>query len=461
MARKRKRSPIRQLLSPRRIIIPITIGLVVAGYLLYNNLTEIRFEEAMEPQGNYTWTDGNGDGVVDYGSEGDFTLVDEGTGKYSKKQGVDGKVRFYEDFIYVGDYDWEDSNGNGEIEKKNEKEFVATEAGKGKYRKLTYRDTLERVDWTWYSTFWLFMALVLTAVRDLAYMFRLRTLTNGQLSWRKCFDVIMLWEFASSVTPSVVGGSPIAIFLVNKEGINVGRSTALVMVTAMMDEIFYVTMVPIVYFLIADGGGSIFVEGQSFSFLNLSYGTKVLFYISYGFVVVYSTFLLYGIFYNPKGVKSIIVGIFKLPFLRRWKESAIRTGNELVEASNELRGQSFGFWAKVVGATYFSWTARYFVVNCLILAVAVIPLDQFLIYGRQLVMWMIMLVSPTPGGSGLAEFAFSEYLTEFIPVGLDSSLAIIWRMFSYYPYIFIGAILLPRWLRRVYLKRKLIRFKST
>jgi len=63
-------------------------------------------------------------------------------------------------------------------------------------------------------------------------------------------------------------------------------------------------------------------------------------------------------------------------------------------------------------------------------------------------MWVIMLISPTPGGSGLAEVAFSGFLGDLIPIGLAGALALIWRLLSYYPYLFVGAFVLPRWLNR-------------
>jgi uncharacterized protein (TIRG00374 family) len=72
--------------------------------------------------------------------------------------------------------------------------------------------------------------------------------------------------------------------------------------------------------------------------------------------------------------------------------------------------------------------------------------DQFIIFARQLSMWVILIVSPTPGGSGIAEFVFSGFLSEFIPFGLAGILTVLWRLISYYPYLFIGAIVLPRWL---------------
>jgi uncharacterized protein (TIRG00374 family) len=74
--------------------------------------------------------------------------------------------------------------------------------------------------------------------------------------------------------------------------------------------------------------------------------------------------------------------------------------------------------------------------------------NHFIIYGRQLVMWVIMLISPTPGGVGVAEFAFNGFLKDFIPIGLAGLLIVLWRLISYYPYLFIGVLVFPRWLKR-------------
>ena len=77
--------------------------------------------------------------------------------------------------------------------------------------------------------------------------------------------------------------------------------------------------------------------------------------------------------------------------------------------------------------------------------------DQFLIYGRQLSMWIILLVSPTPGGSGVAEFVFSDFLGDFIPhESWYAPLAFFWRLITYYPYLIIGAIILPLWIKRMF-----------
>jgi uncharacterized protein (TIRG00374 family) len=317
------------------------------------------------------------------------------------------------------------------------------------------KDAFLNIHWSVYTFLWLFIALCLQVIRDLAYMYRLRVLTDKQISWRHCFDVVMLWEFASSITPSIVGGSAIALFIVNKEGISMGRSTAIVMITAMLDELFYIFMVPIVILVI--GLDDLFVTDAGF-LMNL--GGQQAFVFGYIFIFALTTIITSAIFISPKGFKWIIVGLASLPFLKRWKNKAIQTGDDIITTSGEMKGKPLMFWVKAFGATVFSWSARFWVVNALIMAFRTGSDqfthigDQFLIYGRQLVMWVILLVSPTPGGSGVAEYAFPIFLGEFIPSGLEMAIGLLWRLFSYYPYLFIGFIILPFWIRRVYVKSK-------
>ncbi|HSG68307.1 MAG TPA: lysylphosphatidylglycerol synthase transmembrane domain-containing protein [Bacteroidales bacterium] len=317
------------------------------------------------------------------------------------------------------------------------------------------KDAFLDIHWSVYTFLWLFIALILQAIRDIAYMYRLRILTDGQISWRHSFDVIMLWEFASSITPSIVGGSAIALFIVNREGISMGRTTAIVMITAMLDELFYIFMVPFVVLII--GIDELFVRNAG---LLMNLGGIEAFLFGYLFILGLTLVITFAVFIGPKGFKRVLVGLASLPILRRWRRKAIITGNDIITTSQEMKGKPFVFWFKAFIATLFSWSARFLVVNALIMAFRsssdqFLALgDQLLIYGRQLVMWVILLVSPTPGGSGVAEYAFPIFLGEFIPPGLETALGLLWRLLSYYPYLFIGFIVLPFWIRRVYRKKK-------
>lgn len=322
---------------------------------------------------------------------------------------------------------------------------------------------LRSIRLTWDSVLFFFLAILMVAVRDLSYMYRIKLLTNNELSWRKAFQVVFLWEFSSSVTPSVVGGSAVAIFILTKEKIGTGRATAIVMVTALLDELFYIVLVPVTFLLA--GVERLTVEGALFNFLGSTFSTMGIFTVGYVIILLVTFLLGYGVFINPAGFKWLLIRITKLRVFKRFAHAAGHTGDQILETSTEFKSKSLQFWLKVFSVTGLSWTARFLVVNFLIVGfTSYVSLgDHFLIMSRQLMMWVIMLISPTPGGSGIAEFFFPIFLREFIAGStrdLTVIVALAWRMLTYYPYLIIGALVLPFWLRRVYLGRKLIKFRK-
>ena len=315
-------------------------------------------------------------------------------------------------------------------------------------------DAFKGIDWGWNTVFWLFMALLMMVVRDLGYLIRIRVLAEKKISWRNSLDVVMLWEFASAITPSVVGGSAVAMFFINKEGINFGKSSSIVLITALMDELFFVLMVPFLYLLV--GSDALFpAEAQ-----QLAANPKHLFFISYLIIVIYVVAITYALLFKPRGFKWLLLKLFSIPFLRRFRYKANEVGNQIIVASQENRNQPPSFWIKAFIATFFSWTARYWVVNFMLLAfVSLTFSDHLIIYARQLSMWIVLLISPTPGGSGFAEVAFDIFLEDFTPSGLTSALGLLWRLISYYPYLFIGAVILPRWIKRVFTPKEAAEIK--
>ncbi len=87
-----------------------------------------------------------------------------------------------------------------------------------------------------------------------------------------------------------------------------------------------------------------------------------------------------------------------------------------------------------MGATIVSWTARFATLNFIFLAF-IGGFDQLEVFGRQLVMWVIMLISVTPGSSGIAELllpAFFGYLPDLAPV-LLALVAVIRRLLNLFP----------------------------
>jgi len=311
------------------------------------------------------------------------------------------------------------------------------------------REAYEQIQWTTNTTLWILAALVMMVVRDLAYMYRIKVLSGNLITWRRSFPVIMLWEFASAISPTMVGGTALAFFILNKERVRMGRSIAVVLTTSFLDELFFVLAVPLVFIFVGKANLFISLDFTLSDAVKEAGGVYYFFWVGYFIILTYTAMVAYALFINPRAVKWMLLRFFSLPVLRKWKASAWQTGNDMVIASGEIRSQNMSYWLKSFGATIFSWTARYMVINCIIMAFVHHGwYENMIIYARQLVMWIILLVSPTPGGSGIAEVIFSRFLGEFTPTGVSDSLALLWRLISYYPYLFIGAIILPRWIRK-------------
>ncbi|CAN5488201.1 lysylphosphatidylglycerol synthase transmembrane domain-containing protein [soil metagenome] len=303
----------------------------------------------------------------------------------------------------------------------------------------------DTIHWTSTSTLWFSLAIISVVIRDFAYMIRIRILTDQQINWYRSFIVIMLWEFSSALAPGMLGGGFLfAILILNKEGVNMGKSITAIMNSSFLDGIFLVVMAPLVYWI---AGKEALFSGIH---LNTGFGSSIFytFWTVYFLILAYKLFIAYALFVNPHLIRRALIGLFSFKLLRRWKSGARETGDQLVIASNGLREKNWKYWSTSMAATFASWTARYSIVNCIIHAFhGEKELSDFVIYGKQVVMGIIILLSPTPGGSGLAEFMFNDFLGEFIIKGLAPTLGVLWRMLSYYPYLFIGAIILPRWIR--------------
>ena len=307
---------------------------------------------------------------------------------------------------------------------------------------------------TWQTMIgWLGLGFLFMIFRDIGYIWRMRILTDEKLSWRSAFEVTILWEFASALTPSVVGGSALAIFMLIKEKISAGRSTAIVFVTIFLDEVFYIVILPLLLLVVSHD--SIF---DPISNTESTFGTGLImaFWIAYGVLIAYTIFLAFALFIRPDGTSRVIRRIFKTKLLNRWERSANTLSEDLLIASHEFRNKNFMFWLKGWTATFLAWMGRYLVLNCVLSMFTNISLhDHLVAFARQVVMFQVMLVSPTPGGSGFAEGAFTQMLGEYAPAaGTIIILASLWRLITYYPYMFVGIPLLPRWLRRVFPPRR-------
>lgn len=380
--------------SSSRIWIAASIGLLISAWMFYSSLSEVRYVKD-RTNGTHIWVDGNQNQRVDVKNPSDF----------------------------------EESNS-------------------GNYRPQGSLDALKSIHWSPWSYFWIAMAILFTVGRDYFYMLRIRILSKNHLSWKASFYVIMLWEFASALSPGVVGGAAVAMFILNRESIAFGRATAMVIITAFMDNLFFVLLIPIILLTVGQAG---IIEGDSASSLFLTWW----FWLGFGAVSAVCLFLYLSIFWFPNLAGRVLLAIFSLPLIKRWKFIAREWGKDIATAAHEFQQESFAYWMKVFFATMGSWFSRYLLINAVLNAFIQLGfLENMAILGKQLILWLFMLVSPTPGGSGVAEYGFGELLSGFTESAvLLAALALIWRLISYFPYLIIGSVLFPRWIKRTSAKK--------
>lgn len=293
------------------------------------------------------------------------------------------------------------------------------------------------------TIFCMVLALLFMFGRDYGLTWRFRALTDKALSWKSAYEIDMLCEFTSCVTPSAVGGSSLGMVFLNSKGIEFGRATTLMMTTLILDELFFVLACPIV--VLFTSSSEIFASGAG----AFSHGIKVTFWIVYSLLFFWTVVLIVGVIWKPVWIQIAFNHIFKLKWLRKWKPKADTLAQNMMNTSVELKRKPFRFWLEVFAGTALSWTSRFLVVNALFWGfLPNTDPQQWIILARQFVIWVVLMVSPTPGGSGLSEWLFSEYYGDLVPTaGLALILAIFWRIVSYYIYLLIGAGIVPIWLK--------------
>lgn len=284
------------------------------------------------------------------------------------------------------------------------------------------------------------LALLCVFGRDFGMCWRFRVLTDKDLSWRQSTKVTMLCEFTSALTPTSVGGGALSMIFLNREGINIGRATTLTLTTLFLDELFFVLMCPVILMIVPYD--SLFGFGDA----SFTKGLKLAFWIIYAVIFLWTLILYMGVILRPDAVRRMLIGLFSWRLLRRWKDKVTTMGDNMVATSVELRARGRRWWINAFMATALSWISRYLLVNALFWGLYP-GADQLTIFCRQFIVWAILMVSPTPGGSGISEYLFTRYYGDMITGGgFVMLLALLWRLLSYYIYLLIGIFLLPSFL---------------
>jgi glycosyltransferase 2 family protein len=310
----------------------------------------------------------------------------------------------------------------------------------------------QKINWSGRTFMWIGISFILLVMRHLAFATRMYILSHGHFSFKKCIELIFIFEFSLCVTPTTLGGSAVSLFVMTQEQLSAARTTTIVLYKIVLDSFFFISTLPLLFWAC----GARMIRPDMVDIFDIDWRARI-FYGSYLGMAIYGTFFFYGLFINPMLMRRFLSWMTTFPILKRFHEKAVYLGDNLLLAADEMRNIGWKRHLAAFLATWAAWACKFLLISALIVGIHRTPIDfqqDLLLYARLQAMFIIMAFSPSPGGAGFAEFVFGDFLSDFVNVpSVALIIALIWRVMSYYLYLAAGAIIVPNWIRKVFLAR--------
>lgn len=295
---------------------------------------------------------------------------------------------------------------------------------------------------------WFILAAVgLLALRVFVGGYRLRYSSHGQLNYSSAVRGQVIWDFASSVTPSIIGGAPVAALLMARDDTRpVGEVTAIMLFAMLMDQIWFAVAV---FLLVL---ASVFVDVFPNSLGPVGEGFMTAYFIG---MMIWAGGFAYSTLVRPELLQALVRWIFKIRWLERFRH---RVDSELAnwtEQARILRAQPVRFYLIGLIFAAVAWIFRYLVLYLIVLSVWEVPnAIQFIM--RTMAMLHLALILPTPGGSGGIEGMYALFFTEpLIPKAFLAPTLLVWRFLAYYVTVAVGLVITTHVLDRAKRFRKM------
>lgn len=300
-------------------------------------------------------------------------------------------------------------------------------------------DTISQLGSTKIKYEFFILAILLSILYWFLWGARIMVLSNAMdknvnIGFIKSTKIVLANMFLASITPSMAGGEPVRIHLLNKEGMSLGGATAVVLGERLIDAIYIIILVPIAFFIYQG------VNDLGFIGKSLMIGVFV-------FLIIIVLFI-YAIL-KPEKIKSLLIYINKKVsrFFRR-KESqskiTIRINKEVDNFHNSMMkfsGDGRKALAKASVITIIFWSTGFMIPSMILLGLGLPPffVESF---AAQVLLLVIIMMPTTPGSAGVAEAGIYGLYGVLIGTGEGSLIGvflIIYRFITYYMNLFVGA----------------------
>jgi uncharacterized protein (TIRG00374 family) len=309
-------------------------------------------------------------------------------------------------------------------------------------------DTLNQLSITKIKYEFFLIAILLNVLYWVLWGARLKVLSNAmdrnvKIGLWKSTKIVIANLFLACITPSMAGGEPVRIHLLNKDGMSLGCSTAAVLGERLLDAVFILTVVPIAVF--------IFKDKPAVQFLSTGLWIGVILFI------LLLILFLYAIL-RPSKTKAFLIFINKkLSRFSKKKESESKIISRINrEVDNFHDGMTCfsGERAALFKAgilTILFWSTGFMIPSMVLLGLGLPP--YFIeSYAAQILLLVIIMMPTTPGSAGIAEVGIFGLYGVLIGTGEGSLIGvfiILYRFITYHMNLIAGAIFQYRIFRSV------------
>lgn len=285
--------------------------------------------------------------------------------------------------------------------------------------------------------YWYFFAAILVSfVFWGLWGLRLQILSNAldpnvHISLWESTKIVLANLFLANITPSMAGGEPVRIYLLNKDGLNIGGATAAVLGERALDALFLLICVPFAFF--------IFGRYLTSSILQIGLSIAVFVFILVLIIFVYAI-------KRPEKTKRALIRITEK--LRRIlkKDTSEKIINRLSTEIDNFHESMTYFITKgrktfvIAGIiTILFWGTGWIIPILLLLSLGLQP---FILASTaaQVLLVIIAMMPTTPGSTGVSEGGVAALYGVFIGSSLLGVFVLLFRFVTYHLGLIVGAI---------------------
>jgi uncharacterized protein (TIRG00374 family) len=281
-----------------------------------------------------------------------------------------------------------------------------------------------------------FAAIVVSFLFWGLWRLRLQILSNAidpkvHISLWESTKIIFANLFLANITPSMAGGEPVRIYLLNKNGLNIGGATAAVLGERILDALFLLICVPFAFFF--------FGRYLTAGLLQIGLGIAVFVFILVLIIFVYAI-------RRPEKTKRILIKFTEK--LRRLlkKDTSEKIINRISTEIDNFHETMTYFMTKgkktflIAGViTILFWGTGWIIPILLLLSLGLEP-PILASTSAQILLVIIAMMPTTPGSTGVSEGGAAALYGVFIGSSLLGVFVLLFRFVTFHLGLIVGAI---------------------